>query len=122
MRDLHDAGLQELHFVAAERLQHEVHAVGEVPDVGLALADADRLDHHAVEQAREQAADLEARRPEPAEVGVGGLAAEEQASLVGRKRMRVRSPSSAPPETWLDGSTASTAIDSVGIGGEQVDA
>ena len=29
----------------------------------------------------------------------------------GVKRMRVRSPNSAPPDTWLDGSTASTAID-----------
>ena len=80
---LDDAGLEELHLVAAERLEHQVDTVRQVADVGLALADADRLDHHAVEQPGQQPADLEARRAQATQVGLRGLAAEEQAALVG---------------------------------------
>jgi hypothetical protein len=46
---LHDARLQELEHVAGLGLDHDHHGVADLLDVGLGLADPDRLDHHQVE-------------------------------------------------------------------------
>ena len=50
VRDLDDARLHELQRIARARLDAEHDGVGDARDVGLGLADADRLDQHPVEQ------------------------------------------------------------------------
>ena len=52
--DLHDPRLQELQHVAAAGLHDDGDRVGDVGDLGLGLADADRLDHDDVERRRER--------------------------------------------------------------------
>ena len=118
---LDDPGLEELDLVAAEGLEDEVHPVGQVADVGLALADADRLDDRRSGTAgsaggtpgSSTATGRPARWPTPGCGRTGG-------ARRGAARIRVRSPRRAPPEMWLDGSMASTAIDEVGVGAEHL--
>src|SRR6185312_852967 len=73
---LHDAGLEHLDLVAAERLQHEVHAVRQPAHVDLALPDAHGLDEHEVEEVVQKPADLEGVGAEAAELALARLAAE----------------------------------------------
>ena len=71
--DLHDPGLEELEHVARAGLDDDRDGVGGLGDLGLGLADADRLDHDDVERRRErlgggagrgrEAAEPLARRP-----------------------------------------------------------
>ena len=52
--DLHDPGLEELEHVAGARLDDDRDGVGGLGDLGLGLADADRLDDDDVEGRRER--------------------------------------------------------------------
>ena len=51
---LHDPGLEELERVAGAGLDDHRHGVADLLDVGLRLADADRLDHDDVEGRRQR--------------------------------------------------------------------
>ena len=66
--DLHDPGLQELQDVARAGLHDDRDRVGDLGDVGLALADADRLDDDDVE-GRGQRLGRRARRRAPGRRG-----------------------------------------------------
>ena len=83
--------------------------VGRLGDLGLRLADADRLDHDDVEGGGERLGGGAGRGREPAEPLPGGGRADEQPAVGGSASIRARSPSSAPPERFDVGSTASTA-------------
>ena len=103
---LERARLHELEQVAGAGLRHADQRVREVGHVGLALADADRLDEHHVEgrgqhdtPARAPRRDRRADRARPASAGT-------RRGRPRSKRTRTRSPSSAPPLRGLDGSTA----------------
>ena len=75
--DLHDPGLQELQHVAGPGLDHDGHGVGDVGDLGLGLADADRLDDHDVKGARQRGGGGAGRRGQAAEAVAGRRGADE---------------------------------------------
>ncbi len=79
--DLHDPGLQELQDVAAARLHDDGDRVGDVGDLGLGLADADRLDHDDVERRRERVRGGTRRPRQPAEALAGGGRADEHVAV-----------------------------------------
>ena len=81
--DLHDPRLQELQDVARAGLDDDGDGVGHLGDVGLALADADGLDHDDVEGGGQRLRGRARGGREPAEApGRGGRADEDAA--VGR--------------------------------------
>ena len=106
---LHDAGLHELQRVAGAGLDAEQDEVGAVGDLGLGLADADRLDDHPVEAARISTTAGKAGSARPPRRRRAAIERTKTPGRRGRSAIRVRSPSSAPPERRDEGSTAITA-------------
>ncbi len=108
--DLEHAGLEHLHRVAAAGLQRDQRRVGDLGDLDLALADADRLDqHHVLAEGVHQRDRVGGRAGDPAQVPARGHRANEDVGVdevLGQSRMR--SPSSAPCEKGELGSTEIT--------------
>jgi hypothetical protein len=80
--DLGDAGLHVLYRIAGARLDAQHHRVGQRPDVGLRLADADRLDEHPIEQGAHHDDRGEGEGGEPAQPLARRHGAHEHARIV----------------------------------------
>ncbi len=82
--DLHDPGLERLHFVAASGHGDHNRDVGGADDVDFILSDAHRLDDHDVLARRiEHQGDLACSLGETTEVAARGHAADEHAGVAG---------------------------------------
>ena len=84
--DLHDPALEELQRVAGCGLHHDRDGVRDLRHVGLALADADRLDDDDVERGGERRGGLARRGREPSEPPRGGGRADEDGVVGGIER------------------------------------
>ena len=108
--DLHDPGLQRLHRVARAGHEHEQDGVRDPRHLDLALPRADRLDEDdvlagRVEQRARACSVASASPPRCPRVPI------ERMKTPGSRKWsesRIRSPSSAPCENGLDGSTETT--------------
>ena len=104
--DLHDPGLEELQHVARSGLDDDGDRVGHLGDLGLALADADRLDDDDVEGGRERLRGGARGRCQAAEPAGGGRRADEQAGVVGgdgQPRAVAEQRSARAPRRRVDG-------------------
>ena len=107
--NLHDAGLERLHFVAGAWHERHDRDVGRADDVHFVLADADRLDDDDVLAGGvEHERGVAGRARQAAQVSARRHAADEHAFVGACACIRRRSPSTAPPVNGLVGSTAIT--------------
>jgi hypothetical protein len=77
VRHFHDPGLQELQRVAGTRLHDHRDGVAQLGDVGLGLADANRLDNHHVESSDKCLGRIPGCLGETAEPGAGSCGADQ---------------------------------------------
>ena len=108
--DLHDAGLERLHFVAGARHEDHERHVGRADDVDFVLADADRLDDDE-RLARPRRAPARRRvvaRARPPSCPRVAMLRMKTSGSAKCACMRTRSPRIAPPVNGLVGSTAMT--------------